>query len=138
MDIKLGRPLPSKLTLYQAPSFSFQEPKASSKVSILELSSYGLDFSKMSPIIIDVRRQKNETNLLLMSEEEAKRSIVVSKIPATTSAESVFIHFQKKGNGGGEVDRIHVSKDGTAVITFEKSEGLRNFSVLGTLLFVST
>ena len=134
MDIKLGRPLPSKLTLYQAPSFSFQEPKASSKVSILESSSYGLDFSKMSPIIIDVRRKKNELNLLLMSEEEAKRSIVVSKIPTTTSAESVLIYFQKKGNGGGEIDRIHVSKDGIAVITFEKSEGLRNFSVLGTLL----
>lgn len=92
----------------------------------------------MSPIIIDVRIKTNEPNLLLMSEEEAKRSIVVSKIPATTSAESVLIHFQKKGNGGGEVDRIHVSKDGTAVITFEKSEGLRNFSVLGTLLFVPT
>ncbi|PFX14660.1 uncharacterized protein LOC111344502 [Stylophora pistillata] len=73
------------------------------------------------PVIFD-RKETDKPSLLLISEDEAKRSIVVSNIPPNISAESVLIHFQKKGNGGGEIERIHVSKAGTAVITFEGSE----------------
>jgi len=32
-------------------------------------------------------------------------------------------HFQRKKNGGGDIESIIVSKQGTAVITFDDPEG---------------
>lgn len=80
-------------------------------------------------VIVD-RRETDEPHLLLISEEEAKRSIVVYNIPPKIKAETVCIHFQRKKHGGGSIDRVHISREGTAVITFEKNEGVLYFSVL--------
>ena len=60
----------------------------------------------------------------LLEEEQAARSIVVSNISPQTREESVMIHFQRRKNGGGEIEHVHIPKEGTAVLTFEKSEGL--------------
>ena len=68
--------------------------------------------------------QSNVPNIQLLGEEQAARSIVVSNISPHTTKESVMIHFQRQKNGGGEIDDLHIPKKGTAVITFEKSEGL--------------
>ena len=68
--------------------------------------------------------QSNATNIQLLEEEQAARSIVVSNISPQTTKEGVMIHFQRRKNGGGEIDHIHIPKKGSAIITFEKREGL--------------
>ena len=66
----------------------------------------------------------NAPNIQLLEEEQAARSIVVSNISPQTTKEGLMIHFQRRKNGGGEIDHIHIPKKGSAVITFEKGEGL--------------
>jgi len=68
--------------------------------------------------------QSNAPQIQLLEEKQVARSIVVSNISPQTAKEDVTIHFQRQKNGGGEIDHIHIPKIGTAVITFEKSEGL--------------
>lgn len=60
----------------------------------------------------------------LLGNEEAARTVLISNIPAKLRRDNIMIYFQKKGNGGGEVDDIFVLEDGKAVIVFEKPEGL--------------
>ena len=69
--------------------------------------------------------QSNAPNIQLLEEEQAARSIVVSNISPQTTKERVTIYFQRRRNGGGEIDHIHIPKKGSAVITFEEGEGLR-------------
>jgi len=60
-----------------------------------------------------------------LDEEHARRSIVVSNIPANTSDKDVHIHFQRKRNGGGEVDfagYLYPNDYSIMVIIFEKPE----------------
>ena len=59
------------------------------------------------------------------------RSIHVTGFQTTTTPEDLIIHFQRKKNGGGDVESIAVSKRGTAVITFEKPEGEIGYYVSG-------
>lgn len=66
----------------------------------------------------------NVPKIQLLEEEQAARSIVVSNISPQTTKEGVVIHFQRQKNGGGEIDHIHIPKKGTAVITFDRKEGL--------------
>ena len=69
--------------------------------------------------------QSNAPNIQLLEEGQAARSIVVSNISPQTTKERVTIYFQRRRNGGGEIDHIHIPKKGSAVITFEEGEGLR-------------
>jgi len=66
----------------------------------------------------------NAPNVQLLEEEQAARSIVISNISPQTTTEGVYIHFQRKKNGGGEIDHICIPKKGTVVITFEERGGL--------------
>ncbi|KAL9974241.1 hypothetical protein ACROYT_G011256 [Oculina patagonica] len=50
------------------------------------------------------------------------RSIHVTGFRATTKSEDLIIHFQRKKNGGGDIDSITISKQGAAVITFDSPE----------------
>ena len=52
----------------------------------------------------------------------SSKSVVIKNVSPETKEEDVIIHFQRKRNGGGEVDCVRMLGDGTAVITFEKSE----------------
>ena len=60
----------------------------------------------------------------VLTKDQAERSVVVQNIPPNAAADSIVIHFQRQKNGGGEVDHVHIPEKGTAVITFESSEGL--------------
>ena len=51
------------------------------------------------------------------------RTIHVTGFQASTTPEDLIIHFQRKKNGGGDIESIAVSKRGNAVITFDKPEG---------------
>lgn len=55
------------------------------------------------------------------------RSVIVSGFPAHTKLEDLIIHFQRRKNGGGDIEKIILSKKGTAVITFDEPEGERNY-----------
>ena len=61
------------------------------------------------------------------------RSILVTDFQATTTPEDLIIHFQRKRNGGGDIESIAVNNRGTAVITFEKPEGEICYYVSGKL-----
>ena len=60
----------------------------------------------------------------VLTKDQAERSVVVQNIPPNATADSIVIHFQRQKNGGGEIDHVHIPEKGTAVITFESSEGL--------------
>ena len=60
----------------------------------------------------------------VLTKDQAERSVVVQNIPPNAEADSIVIHFQRQENGGGEIDHVHIPEKGTAVITFESSEGL--------------
>ena len=60
----------------------------------------------------------------VLTADQAARSVVVLNIPQQTTAENIVIHFQRQKNGGGEIDHLHIPEKGTAVVTFESSEGL--------------
>lgn len=52
------------------------------------------------------------------------RSVVVTEFKSSTTSEQFIIHFQRKQNGGGDIERITRSfKRQAAVITFHKPEG---------------
>ena len=52
------------------------------------------------------------------------RRILVSGLPVGTTENSVYIHFQKKKNGGGEIERITLLNEGKALVLFEDPKGL--------------
>lgn len=64
-----------------------------------------------------------ENDICDINPTSISRSIVVTGfLVSTKCAEELIIHFQRKRNGGGDIDSITVSKKGTAVITFDKPE----------------
>lgn len=60
----------------------------------------------------------------VLTREQAGRSVVVSNIAPQTADEDVVIYFQRRKNGGGEIDYVHIPSKGTAVVTFDRDEGL--------------
>ena len=73
---------------------------------------------------VDDQLVSGRSQLELLSNEEASRSVLISNVSAKLRREDIMIYFQKEKIGGGEVDNVFVLKDGKAVIVFEKPEGL--------------
>ncbi|XP_028398977.1 uncharacterized protein LOC114522486 [Dendronephthya gigantea] len=48
------------------------------------------------------------------------RTISVSGLPEDATENSVYIHFQKKRNSGGEVEKVEILGNGKAIVTFEE------------------
>jgi len=57
------------------------------------------------------------------AEDLAARRVLVKDLPPRSKEADVIIHFQRKRNGGGEVDSVRMLGEGVAVVTFEKREG---------------
>ena len=57
------------------------------------------------------------------------RSVFVTGFRPATKPADYIIHFQRNKNGGGDIDRIIVSKKGTAVITYDDPKGEMKFNV---------
>lgn len=72
----------------------------------------------------DDRLVSEGSQLELISNEKAARSVLISNISPKLRREDIIIYFQKRKFGGGEVDEVSIIKDGKAVIVFEKAEGL--------------
>lgn len=61
--------------------------------------------------------------LKAMKREDARRSIVVGNMTPGTKEEAIFIHFQQRKHGGGDVSSVRLTQYGDkAVITFEEAE----------------
>ena len=73
---------------------------------------------------VDDQPLSERSQLELLTNEEVARSVLISNISAKLRRDDIMIHFQRKGNGGGEVNNVFVLKDGKAVIVFDKAEGL--------------
>lgn len=53
------------------------------------------------------------------------RTILVSDLPGGATEDSITMHFQKKMNGGGEVEKVQILRDGKeAMVTFKDPKGL--------------
>ena len=61
----------------------------------------------------DKRDGKNET-----------KTILVSGLPEESTESSVHIHFQKKKNGGGEIEKVELVGQGKAIVVFEDPQGM--------------
>ena len=57
------------------------------------------------------------------TDDSASRKVIVKNLSPITKQEDIIIHFQRRGNGGGEVDSVHMLNERAAVVTFEKSIG---------------
>ena len=58
-----------------------------------------------------------------MNPDDIRRSIVVANMTPGTKEEAIFIHFQQRKHGGGDVSSVRLTQDGDkAVITFEEAE----------------
>lgn len=58
-----------------------------------------------------------------MNPDDIRRSIVVANMTPGTKEEAIFIHFQQRKHGGGDVSSVSLTEDGDkAVITFEEAE----------------
>lgn len=51
--------------------------------------------------------------------------ILVSGLPEGVTENNIYIHFQKKKNGGGDIDKVELLPGGKqAMVTFEDCQGL--------------
>lgn len=58
-----------------------------------------------------------------MNPDDIRRSIVVANMTPGTKEEAIFIHFQQRKHGGGDVSSVSLTEDGDkAVIIFEEAE----------------
>ena len=62
------------------------------------------------------------------------RAVLVSGLPKGVTENNVYIYFQKKKNGGGEVEKVEMLEEGKARVVFEKPEGLSEFYEISKLV----
>ena len=73
----------------------------------------------------DKEKLRNQEN----SGETELTTVEVSGLPDGSTENSVHIHFQKKKNGGGEVQKVEMLGDGKARVTFEDPQGGLKFFI---------
>ena len=73
----------------------------------------------------DEEKLRNQEN----SGETELTTVEVHGLPEWSTENSVYIHFQKKKNGGGEVKKVAMLGDGKARVTFEDPQGGLKFSI---------
>ena len=87
---------------------------------VLELKRLGTETEKEN-----VEKLGNKES----SGENESTTVMVSGLPEGSIEKGVWIHFQKRKNGGGEVVRVLLLKEGKAMVTFEDPRGRLKFSI---------
>ena len=64
-----------------------------------------------------------QTQWCAVNQDIPSNSVIVRNLSPATREETIIIHFQRRRNGGGEVDGVRLLSEGVAVVTFEKPEG---------------
>ena len=67
--------------------------------------------------------QRVEDDIWDVNPTSISQSICVTGFPTGTKSADLLIHFQRKRNGGGDIESIIINKRGTAVITFDNPDG---------------
>ena len=60
----------------------------------------------------------------MQADLEYDRTILVSGLPEGVTENTVHIHFQKKKNGGDNVEKVTLLAGGKATVVFENPKGL--------------
>ena len=63
-------------------------------------------------------------------------SVIVRNLSTATTEETIIIHFQKRKNGGGEVESVRLLSEGVALVTFETSQGWWNLTIVVTYVSI--
>ena len=71
--------------------------------------------------------KENVENLRNEKGEKETRRVLVSGLPEGTIENNVHIHFQKKKNGGGEIEKVELLGEGKAIVVFEESRGTLDY-----------
>jgi len=58
-----------------------------------------------------------------LNPEMAKRSIIVSNLPAEATMKQITIHFQRSENNGGDIEKVAMLNEGKAIVVFYETEG---------------
>ena len=90
------------------------------KGKVLEVKRLGT--AKMNE---DVEMLKDKEN----PAEKEPTTVEVSGLPVGSTGKSVHIHFQKRKNCGGEVQKVAMLGDGKARVTFEDPQGGLKFFI---------
>lgn len=83
---------------------------------------YSADYANMTSAF-SVSARKTQSLWNAVHQDIPSNSVIVKNLSPATSEDTIMIHFQRKRNGGGEVERVRLLSEGVAVVTFEKSEG---------------
>ncbi|KAJ7385196.1 Poly (ADP-ribose) polymerase [Desmophyllum pertusum] len=68
---------------------------------------------------VNERNMLQSRNKAIHEDTASNNSVIVKNLSPVTSKETIIIHFQKRRNGGGEVDSVRLLSEGVAVVTFE-------------------
>lgn len=72
---------------------------------------------------VNERNMLQSRNKAIHEDTASNNSVIVKNLSPVTSKETIIIHFQKRRNGGGEVDSVRLLSEGVAVVTFETYAG---------------
>ena len=72
---------------------------------------------------VHTRKTENQYDLIVNLTKKRRRTVLVSNLPEGMTENNVWIHFQKKKNGGGEVEKVQMLGEGKARVVFEEREG---------------
>ncbi len=82
--------------------------------------------------VLDVKLQSLETSATIETSgdecTEKARTIIVSDLPEGATENNVCIHFKKKKNSGGEVEKVALLPENTALVVFQDPEGSLNLT----------
>ena len=70
------------------------------------------------------------------SGEKASTTVEISGLPVGCTKNSVLIHFQKRKNGGGEVEKVEMLGQGNARVIFEDPQGRFPMKWLAWILII--
>ena len=75
---------------------------------------------------LDIAEKNQNVEKLRNKQNSGKKelaTVMVSGLPEGSTENSVHIHFQKKKNGGGDIQKVEMLREGKARLTFEDPEG---------------
>ena len=82
----------------------------------------------MAKIVFNIEQTIEGKSICVTFDDEGTlKTILVSDLPDEVTESSVHIHFQKKKNGGGEVEKVEMLGEGKARVVFEKPEGSSDY-----------
>ena len=74
-------------------------------------------------LVTDTLKNMKELRNEKRDERNEPKTISVSGLPEGSTENSVYIHFQKKKNGGGEIEKVEMLGQGKAIVVFEEPRG---------------